>query len=89
MTDAAKLVPSYSSFDDPINDKLLGIVISLSSEVWTLSHRLHLVEEILQEKSPAFDLQKEIESKTHEEKFQKDSEKKLEEFIARVLRVLD
>ena len=89
MTDAAKLVSSYSSFDDPVNDKLLGIVISLSSEVWTLSHRLHLVEEIVQDKSLAFDLQKEIESKTHDDKFRKDNEKKLEDFIARVLRVLD
>tara|TARA_Y100000741_G_scaffold329307_1_gene283150 strand:- start:260 stop:529 length:270 start_codon:yes stop_codon:yes gene_type:complete len=89
MTEAAKLVSSYSSFDDPVNDKLLGIVISLTSEVWSLTHRLHLIEEILQENLSSLDLQKEIENKTHDDQLQNDCDKKLEEFVTRVMRGLD
>ena len=39
----------YHAFDDPVHDQLLGIVLALSAEVWSLRDRLTLLEQALAE----------------------------------------
>ena len=34
----------YHAFDDPVHDQLLGIVLALGAEVWSLRDRLALLE---------------------------------------------
>lgn len=34
----------YHAFDDPINDRILGVVLALATEVWLLRDRLGLLE---------------------------------------------
>ncbi len=37
----------YHAFDDPVHDQLLGIVLALGAEVWSLRDRLALLEQAL------------------------------------------
>lgn len=37
----------YHAFEDPVLDRMLGIVLALGAEVWTLRDRLRLLEEAL------------------------------------------
>ncbi len=35
---------AYHAFDDPVHDRLLGIILALGAEVWQLRERLSLLE---------------------------------------------
>ena len=37
----------YHAFADPVHDRLLGIILALGAEVWTLRDRLGLLESAL------------------------------------------
>ena len=37
----------YHAFEDPVHDRLLGIVLALGAEVWNLRERLGLLESAL------------------------------------------
>ncbi len=41
----------YHAFDDPVHDQMLGIVLALGAEVWSLRDRLGLMEQALAEKN--------------------------------------
>ena len=34
----------YHAFDDPVNDRILGVTLALAAEVWSLRERLGLLE---------------------------------------------
>ena len=34
----------YHAFEDPMHDKLLGVVLALGAEVWVLNNRMELLE---------------------------------------------
>ena len=38
---------AYHAFDDPVHDRLLGIILALGAEVWNLRERLGLLESAL------------------------------------------
>ena len=38
---------AYHAFEDPAHDQLLGIILALGAEVWSLRERLGLVESAL------------------------------------------
>lgn len=38
---------AYHAFEDPIHDRLLGIILALGAEVWQLRERLSLLESAL------------------------------------------
>jgi len=40
--------PEQTFFADPANDRLLAMVMTLASELWVLTDRLHALESILQ-----------------------------------------
>lgn len=37
----------YHAFEDPVHDRLLGIILALGAEVWQLRERLSLLESAL------------------------------------------
>lgn len=37
----------YYAFDDPVHDRLLGVILALGAEVWSLRDRLSLLESAL------------------------------------------
>ena len=39
--------PGYHAFEDPVHDRLLGVVLALGAEVWNLRERLGLLESAL------------------------------------------
>ena len=39
--------PGYHAFEDPVHDRLLGIILALGAEVWNLRERLGLLESAL------------------------------------------
>ncbi len=43
----APLQPEQVFFDDPAIDRLLGMVMTLSAEVWVLSDRMRSIEHLL------------------------------------------
>tara|TARA_B110000438_G_scaffold260526_1_gene270630 strand:- start:1331 stop:1591 length:261 start_codon:yes stop_codon:yes gene_type:complete len=83
MTESSKLIPPYSPFEDPVSNKLLGIVLALTSEVWSLKHRLYLLESVLQENS-SLDISKAIDQKSHSEELGEE----LKTYVSRILRDL-
>ena len=44
---AAGPAPGYHAFEDPVHDRLLGVVLALGAEVWNLRERLGLLESAL------------------------------------------
>jgi len=76
----------YQAFDDPVHDQLLGIVLALSAEVWSLRDRLTLLEQALAEHD--------IEVSALVEQLAKDPERiaamttDRDDFLARVLATL-
>lgn len=40
----------YHAFDDPVQDRMLGIVLALGAEVWALRDRMGLLEQALADK---------------------------------------
>ncbi len=76
----------YHAFDDPVHDQLLGIVLALSAEVWSLRDRLTLLEQALAEHD--------IEVSALVEQLAKDPERitamttDRDDFLARVLATL-
>lgn len=45
----AEMPNEFHAFDDPIQDRLLGIVLALGAEVWVLRDRFKLLEDALGE----------------------------------------
>ena len=76
----------YHAFDVPVHDQLLGIVLALSAEVWSLRDRLTLLEQALAEHD--------IEVSALVEQLAKDPERiaamttDRDDFLARVLATL-
>ena len=48
--DRAPLQPEQEFFADPAIDRLLGMVMTLSAEVWVLSDRMRSIEHLLDSK---------------------------------------
>jgi hypothetical protein len=46
----APLPPEQIFFDEPAIDRLLGMIMTLSAEVWVLSDRMKSIESILERK---------------------------------------
>jgi predicted nucleic acid-binding Zn-ribbon protein len=73
-------------FDDPQSDKLLAIVMALTSEVSVLHERLDTLERLLQTKGILSIA--EIEAYQPDDEVAKEREQWRADYIARVLRVL-
>ena len=78
----------YHALDDPISDKMLGLILALGSEVWVLRDRLALLEAALEEQGSGFTDQIEQLSASDEYLALMQSDRKA--FMARFLRsILD
>jgi hypothetical protein len=78
----------YHALDDPISDKMLGLILALGSEVWVLRDRLALLEAALEEQCSGFTDQTEQLSASDEYLALMQSDRKA--FMARFLRsILD
>lgn len=44
---ADRAARGYHAFEDPVHDRLLGIILALGAEVWNLRERLGLLESAL------------------------------------------
>lgn len=46
-TPAGSAPRGYHAFEDPVHDRLLGVILALGAEVWQLRDRLSLLESAL------------------------------------------
>lgn len=44
---AGRALRTYHAFEDPVHDRLLGVILALGAEVWNLRERLGLLENAL------------------------------------------
>jgi hypothetical protein len=47
LPERAPLQPEQTFFNDPATDRLLGMIMTLSAEVWVLSDRMRSIEHLL------------------------------------------
>ena len=77
---------SFDAFTDPVQDKLLGLIMALGAEVWVVKDRLALLEEALNERDiPAAEL---IEDRAHRPERVEAVERERDAFMERFLRLL-
>lgn len=77
----------YHAFDEPIHDQLLGIVLALGAEVWSLRDRLALLERALTEQGTDVSVLIEQLAQDPERALAMNADR--DAFLARILSALD
>jgi hypothetical protein len=75
---------AYHAFDDPTQDKLLGLVLALGAEVWVLKDRVMLLEHVLSRQAP--DIPAAVEKAAAEPGRVLEVERQRDAFLHRLLR---
>ena len=77
----------YHAFEDPVHDKLMGVLLALGGEVWVLSNRLALLEAALQRRG--IDVTEMIDELAQDPQLAASENDRRDAFLARFLRGFD
>jgi hypothetical protein len=77
----------YHAFEDPMHDKMIGVVLALGAEVWVLNNRLELLEVALDRRG--IHTRELIDDLAQDPELVASENARRDAFLARFLRVLD